>query len=126
MEIGKHKALNWIVIALMVMMPLRSVLAVTQAACDMHAQSLSVEIDHSMHAMHQANQPDQADTAVIHDCCDSAMHCNNECSVGTTVSFISPPTISLPTSTEAVIHTRVNDDLVFREITPPVRPPAYL
>jgi hypothetical protein len=118
--------LNWAVIMMMVMLPLRGVLALPLAACDMHETASHAAGDHGAHAMHHAAESVQTGTADASDCCDSAAHCGGDCGMGTGFSFIAPSVISVPSSTGPGIRSRVIDHLVFREITPPVRPPASL
>ena len=118
--------LNWAVVIMMVMLPMRGVLALTQAACDMHETASHAAGDHSAHEMHHAVESVQTETADATDCCDSAAHCGGDCGMGTVFSFIAPSVISVPSTTGPGVRSRVTDHLVAREIAPPVRPPAYL
>ena len=118
--------LNWVVVIMMVMLPMRGVLALPQAACDMHEMAFHAAGDHSAHEMHHAVEPVQTETANASDCCDSATHCAGDCGMGTGFSFIAPSIISVPSSTGSGVRSRVTDHLVAREIAPPVRPPANL
>ena len=121
-----RKMLNWVVIMMMVMLPVRSVLALPLAACDMHEAASHASGDHGAHAMHHAVESVRNGTADASDCCDSATHCGGDCGMGTGFSFIAPSVISVPSSIEHGIHSRFIDHLVFREIAPPFRPPANL
>jgi len=121
-----RKLLNWVVVIMMVMLPLRGGLALPQAACDMHEAASHAADDHSGHKMHHAVESVQTETADASDCCDSATHCGGDCGMGTGFSFMAPSIISVPSSTGPGVRSRVTDHLVARDIAPPVRPPANL
>ena len=110
---------------MMVMLPLRSVLAFDQTTCQMQGEASQEMVDHSMHMMFEVAQ---VDTNEIHNCCsDSGMTCsNNDCGMGMSVSFIMESANPVPALTKTSLRTHVNNILVLRELTPPTRPPAYL
>ncbi|MBT8129278.1 MAG: hypothetical protein KJP10_04745, partial [Gammaproteobacteria bacterium] len=97
-----------------------------QAPCDMHESASHEMGDHSMHMMHQMDESAQVEIAVSHDCCDSATHCGSDCGININVSFITQSVFALPALKKAAIHTSINSNLVFRELAPPIRPPAHL
>jgi hypothetical protein len=120
--------LNWLLIAMMVMLPLRSVMALAQTTCEMHGQA-SLEMEgHSMHTMHMMNEDAQADNGATQnrDCCKSGKTCTGDCCIGISVSFITQSAVLLPEFNEAAFNPLVNNSLVSRNLAPPVRPPANL
>jgi hypothetical protein len=117
--------LNWILIALLAMLPLRNVMALAQVNCEMHDQSSIEMIDHSMHAMHSSSSIDNRDAVVADNCCccDNGMDCTGDCSLGLSASLIMQPVITVPTINQSRLQTFISTSLVLREISPPVRPP---
>jgi hypothetical protein len=117
--------LNWVLIAMMVMLPLRGVMAFAQATCEMHGQATE---DRSMHMMHQMAEDVQigADESQNHDCCDSGISCTGDCGTGMSVSFITQSAVMLPALNKTAFNPFVNNNLVFRDLTPPLRPPENL
>jgi len=113
---------------MMVMLPLRSVMAFAQSTCEMHDQASQAVEDHSMHMMHQKAEDAQSDTGDSQnsDCCNSGITCTGDCSVGMSVSFITQSAVMLPALNETEFNPLVNNSLVFRDLTPPLRPPANL
>jgi len=120
--------LNWVLIAMMVMLPMRSVMAFAQSACEMHDQASQAVKGHNMHMMHQIAEDAQSDTAESqnHDCCDSNISCTGDCSTGMNVSFITQSAVMLPVLNKTAFNVLVSNNLVFRDLTPPLRPPANL
>jgi len=123
-----RNTMNWIIIAMMAMLPLRGVMASVQSNCDMHEQATQHVHDHSMHMAHQVDQAVQQQAADSADCCccDSAMQCATDCGIGSSVSIISLSSIVIPSLGAAVLRDHVATNLVFRELAPPIRPPANL
>jgi hypothetical protein len=122
--------LNWMLVALMVMLPLRNVSALEQVNCQMHDQS-SIEMnEHGMHGMHGVSDIADADTDANEQhnccCCDSGMNCNGNCSLGPAVSFIMQPAITVPLINGTAFHSCINSPLVLTEFSPPLRPPINL
>ena len=116
--------LNWLLITMMLMLPLRGALADNQTACQMHDEPYQEIVDHGMHVVPEAAQ---LGAAVFHDCCsDDEIACNSDCGMGMSVSFILQSIIDVPVLNKALPQTCVNNILVLRELPPPTRPPAYL
>jgi len=123
-----RSVLNWLLIAMMVMLPMRSVIAFAQSTCEMHDQASQAVKGHSMHMMHQIAEDAQSDTAESqnHDCCDSDITCTGDCSTGMSVSFITQSAVMLPVLNKTAFNVLVSNNPVFRDLTPPLRPPANL
>jgi len=120
----KRNILNWILVTMMVVLPLRGVQALDHSNCQMHDEASRVVNVHSMHMMSEATQVNTID---LHNCCDNSdVKCNSDCGIGTAVSFITQPAITLPALNETSFLAHVNNDLVFRDLAPPIRPPANL
>lgn len=119
-----QRILNWMLIALMVLLPLRVVWADVQSSCDMQDPSTEQHAEH-----HQHHSPD-ADQFVSVDsgdccCCDSGASCGADCGASTSVGVILPSGLDLSLPNTLSIRTKIVNGLVFREIRPPTRPPAY-
>lgn len=110
---------------MMVMLPLRSVMALDQSACEMYNEASQEVIDHSLHAMHLMDEGVQMDADESQNCCsDLSINCNSDCGIGMSVSFIMQSAITFPAQNETEFRTHVNNNLVFRDLAPPIRPPA--
>lgn len=120
--------LNWVLIAMMVMLPMRSVMAFVDTACEMHDQASQTVKGHGMHMMHQMDEDARIDADVSrnNDCCDSDVSCTGDCSTGVSVSFITQSAVMLPVLNKTAFNPLVSNHLVFRDPTPPLRPPANL
>lgn len=132
-NISTRNLLSWILVALMVMLPLRGVMAFDQASCQMHDPGNNSAVaemhDHSMHAMQ--GSPDDAGVATSsesHDCCccDGGMNCNGDCGIGLSASLIMQSVMTVPVLNRTAIRTQINNNLISRELIPPTRPPANL
>ena len=116
--------LNWFLIAMMVMLPLRSVLAFDQTSCQMQHETPRMMVDHSSHMMPDDVQgnPDKA-----HNCCsESGAACNNNCSSGMNLSFVFQKPVLITANYNSMLVANTSNDVLFRATTPPIRPPAYL
>jgi len=120
--------LNWILITMMVMLPLRAVLAIDQSSCQMHGESAQQFKGHHMHLRHMMSEAVQTDVADSHDCCccESSVSCYYDCGIGMSASFIMQHAMTVPVLNKASFRTHVENNLVFRELIPPTRPPAKL
>ena len=81
-----------------------------------------------MHMMHQMDEDARIDADVPrnNDCCDSDVSCTGDCSTGVSVSFITQSAVMLPVLNKTAFNPLVSNHLVFRDPTPPLRPPANL
>jgi hypothetical protein len=120
--------INWVLIAMLAMLPLRSVMAVVESTCELHDEVSQGAIDHDMHMVHMRLDDASIDTAESSDCCccESSMKCTSDCGIGTSASFIAQSAVLIPALNETVFQTHVKNDLVFRDLAPPIRPPASL
>lgn len=120
--------LNWVLIAMMLMLPLRGVMAVDETTCELHDQASTEVMGHNMHMAHLTADDVAIDAEQSNDCCccESSMNCTSDCGIGTSVPFISQSAIILPALNETAYHSHVDNDLIFRDLAPPVRPPASL
>jgi hypothetical protein len=117
--------LNWVLIVMMVMLPLRGVMAFAQSTCKMHDQAMEGHGMHMMHMMAEDVQID-ADESQNCDCCKGDITCSGDCSIGMSVSFITQSAVMLPALNKTAFNPLVNNNLVFRDLTPPLRPPENL
>jgi hypothetical protein len=116
--------LNWFLIATLVMLPLQTALAIDQS-CQEHEQVSQQPVGHHAHTGHETDH----DETVGSDnccCCESTMTCNADCGVGISASIIMQNALTVPVLNQPSFRTRVVNNLVFRELVPPTRPPAYL
>ena len=82
---------------MMVMLPMRGVIALDQSACEMHNEASQEVVDHSLHAMHLMTEGAQIDANEPQDCCsDLSMNCNSDCGIGMSVSLIMQSAITFP------------------------------
>lgn len=123
-----HNILNWMLIVLMALLPLRNVMALEQVNCQMHEQSSIEMTAHGMHAMHDMSGIADVDANEQHNCCccDSGMSCSGDCNLGLAVSFIMQPAITVPEIDGTTFHASINSPLALTEFSPPIRPPASL
>jgi hypothetical protein len=117
---------NWILIALMVVMPLRAVMALERVNCEMHDAAIATSHDHSMHMMHDMNdqvQPLATDQQTC-CCCDGTVSCTSDCAAGLSVSLLLPSSVVLPERNRPLYRSMMANKPVFRDPSPPLRPPA--
>ena len=110
---------------MMVMLPLRGVVAFEQTECDMHDQAAQMMHDHSMHQLDDAMQVDVAESENC-CCCDTDTLCTMDCGIGTGASIIVQSVPMMPSLSGSVLHPSIDHNLVFRELSPPIRPPSSL
>lgn len=120
--------LNWLLIVLMALLPLRNATAFEQVNCQMHDQSSMEMSGHDMHAMHGMSHMDSSDTTAPDNCCccDNGMSCNGDCGLGLGASFIVQSAITVPVISDTTCRIHINATLVFRDVSPPIRPPENL
>ena len=136
----KHYILNWLLITVMVMLPLRGALASELADCQMkHEQSDKEQhqtmIDHSAHMMSgsvQAGAGDAVEKSAAtpggdpHQCCDDkGMMCNNDCASMMSMSFVIHSASSIDARYHSVLTAQTTTDVLLRALPPLERPPAY-
>ena len=124
--------LNWFLIAMIVMLPLRGVLALDRASCEMHDEASQIEQGHAMHMAGHVTMHMQEDVdlkAAGSDdccCCDKSMQCSSHCGPGAGASVIIQSAFTVPELKRVTLRTHVNSGLIFRDPEPPVRPPENL
>lgn len=113
---------------MMAMLPLRSSMVFAQTTCEMHDQASQLVEDYSMHMMHLMAEDTQIDNGESQnsDCCDSDITCTSDCGMGMSVSFIIQSAVTLPALNKAAFNALVNNNLVLRDLAPPIRPPTNL
>ncbi len=124
-----RKLFHWALIVILAMAPLRGVMAMG-SDCDMSETSHQSMVDQTMHTMHNSDDvsPGHDSLSQSQDCCccDTAMACNSDCGVGISFSFIVQDIVTTVSIDHSRLVARVQDDLLMRAPTPPIRPPAYL
>jgi hypothetical protein len=117
---------KWILIALMVAMPLRAVMALERVNCEMHDADTASAHDHSMHMMHDMNDQVQplATEQQTCSCCDGTASCTSDCAAGLSVSLLLPSSVVLPERNRQLYRSLMANKPVFRDPSPPLRPPA--
>ena len=129
-----RNTINWLIIAMMVVLPVRAVNAFAQFACETPEQAAEVMHDHSMHMMqetrtqhemHVMPETVQTDSAAC-CCCDGDVSCSGDCAAGAGASFVMPAMIRVPVVHGSEIRTHVAVDPLSRDQSPPTRPPASL
>ena len=120
-----QRILNWMLIALMVMLPLRLVWADVESSCDRQDPSAEQYATHHMHHSHDIDQYDGVDSGDC-CCCDNGTSCGSDCGFSYNVGVILSSGLDLSLSNTFSIRTKIVTDLVFRDLSPPTRPPAFL
>ena len=113
---------------MLAMLPLRNVMAADESTCELHDQASMELADHGMHMAHVMIEDIAIDAEESNDCCCCAgsMSCTSDCGIGTSVPLISQSAMNLPLSNGTAFYTHVSNNLVIRDLAPPVRPPASL
>ena len=114
--------IHWVLIAMLAILPYRSVMAM-DIGCDMNATASQAMHDHSLHMM--------ADTTVdsdqSHNCCDDRnMACTSDCGAGINLSFVIQKPALFTANYHSVSGASTSKNVLVRAPTPPIRPPAYL
>jgi hypothetical protein len=117
---------NWVLIALLIMLPLRGVIALERIDCGMQAAEAASVHDHSMHMKHGVSDQVQPLTTEKHACCccDVGTSCSNDCAAGLGVSLIMQSSVVLPERNRPVYRSLIGNKPVIRDPSPPLRPPA--
>ena len=140
-----HNLLRYVLIILLMLAPLRSVLASQLMACgmDMSAVAEDVAISTSSsvraaqvseHCQHmQKMAADNAETEVVSDsdhlmkrCCDSNSACSADCHFSITLSLFLPRADYSPVLLGTGIFENISTTPIVRELAPPSRPPLSL
>jgi len=131
-NIEHRKLLNYVLIILLMVAPLRGVVA---AHCDMVKMSMQ-EMDvssntivmhapmmHDMSAM-QSTGSVPADTSKHHCCDDASASCSGVCDLGISFSLMLQEISYSPVYKSSFNSVPFTSKILFRELTPPSRPPA--
>lgn len=147
MNIIHYKPLHYVLIILLMLAPLRGVMAVQQSHCDMEDMPMSASANDSMsghdmsgHAMHgmspleftavpvhmTADQP-QTDQSTSNEqccCCDSG--CAANCDMSISASMVMNASAYSPVFINTSNSISYTSEILVRALTPPSRPPANL
>ena len=114
--------IHWVLIAMLAILPYRSVMAM-YSGCDMNDEASQAMQDHSLHMM--ADMPVYSDQS--HDCCDDRnMACTSDCGAGMNLSFVIQKPALFTANYHSVLVASASNNVLVRAPTPPIRPPAYL
>ena len=138
MNIKHYKFLRYLLIILLMITPLRSVMAEQGSHCDMDdmpgMSSTAITSNTMANQMHMS----QADNAQVdidapqykqmqHECCccdgDS---CANNCDMGLSISILMQDSAFSPVFVSASYIKLFSSDILARALTPPTRPPLKL
>ena len=114
-------------IILMMVAPMRSVLAEQGSHCDMEDMSAMSQV--SSHQVHLSQSDvDEPILADIHSqcCCCDGDSCAGSCDMGMAVSILMRDSIFRPVFTTASNATSYSPEILARALTPPTRPPLKL
>ena len=133
MNIKLYKLLRYALIILLMIAPLRSIAA---APCDMTEVNVSsgsadvrIEMSHAVTMVHDmtamlASDSSQAGMTKGYNCCDDiSINCSAACDLGISVSLILQETSYSPVYKNSFKVTSISSKVLFRELTPPSRPP---
>lgn len=128
MDNSTRKLFYGFLVILLAIAPVRGVMAANFSGCEMMVDDASLHSSMTgMDSRMAGHSPmvDQNKTKVP-DCCDNKMACNNDCVTGLSVSVITQPAFHIPILHTVNIRTLTHPASIFREQTPPARPPAIL
>lgn len=127
-NIKYSKLLHYVLIVLLMIAPLRGVVA---AHCEMEAMNTSSgavmhgTMAHGMSAMHPSGSM-PADMSK-HQCCDdTSINCSIVCDLGLSFTLVPQATTYSPAYKISFKPDALSSTILFRELTPPSRPPAIL
>ena len=140
MNIKHYKPLHYLLIILLMLTPLRAVMAVQSSHCDMAemdmdvtALSISMAMPVQHHEMHDMSSGEMSAIQVSDDqsagnqqccCCDS--DCASNCDMSVTASLHMQASSYSPVYINTSNTTSFNSEVLVRALTPPSRPPAKL
>ena len=111
--------------------PLRSVMAMQQAHCDMgnhiagkNADSSTVISDHTgNHDMMAMSMAASSSVQNSPDCCSGKSICSSDCDMSISVSLLMQESSYIPNFTDVPGSVALTTGLIKKEFTPPFRPP---
>ena len=126
MNIKHYKSLRYVLIILLMFSPLRSV---TAAPCDMadmdDSSHSTVMMTHDMSTMLSADSMHPEVNG--YNCCDDiSINCTGGCDLVINASLLMQETLYAPVYTNSFKSLASSSKTLFRELTPPSRPPANL
>ncbi len=126
MNIKHYKSLHYVLIILLMLAPLRSVMA---APCDMASMDDSsndaVMMAHDMSSMLSVDS--KYSEVNDYNCCDDiSFSCTGGCDLVINASLLMQETFYAPVYTNSFKSLASSSRTLFREITPPLRPPENL
>ena len=126
-----YKLLHYVLIILLMFTPFSGVVA---AHCDMEEMDASssstvmpgsVILAHDMSTMLSTDAMSSEMNA--HGCCDDlSFNCSAGCDLGVNVSLVMQETSYAPVYKDSFKSVVISSKILFRELTPPSRPPANL
>ena len=126
MHLNKRYLIHWMLIAMLAIMPYRSVMAM-ESGCETSDTATRGMVDHSMHMamdmqMEHSTDPAEDDCC----CCDAAMACNSDCSSGIPFSFVIQQLQPVAGNYRSSLIALTDNEVLLRAPSPPIRPPANL
>ena len=133
MKIKHNKLLHYVLIILLVLAPVRSVMAMQQMNCDMDSSKMPISMAMTasdvsvskIHASHDMSSMTQND-ANQHSCCDQGDSCISNCDMGVSVSLFIQTSAYSPLLLNVAEAENISSAPIIRELTPPSRPPLKL
>ncbi len=138
MNIKDKKLLHYVLIILLMIAPLRGVVATQCNMGDMGEMDISsssdvmpgsvilaYDMEHDMSAMLSADS--KTSEMNEHGCCDDAsVNCSGACDLGVNISLVLQETSFAAVYQNSINSVLISSKTLFRELTPPSRPPANL
>ena len=125
MNINYHKLLHFLLITFLMMAPLRGVLADHCDMAGMGDMDMSEMMSHDM-SESMIDDSMQSDINEYNCCEDISANCSDACDIGVNVSLLLQHTQYLPVYNNSFSLNSLSYKTLFRELTPPSRPPASL
>ncbi len=131
MNLKRYNLLRYLLVILLIIAPLRSVLAEQGSHCDMANMSAEMATDsiHHMHHMEQASshtgKTEQA--PLSHNCCCcEGNSCASNCEMSVSASIFMQASSYVPVFVSAADTVLYSSDVLARALAPPSRPPLNL
>ncbi|NOQ70185.1 MAG: hypothetical protein GQ573_08770 [Gammaproteobacteria bacterium] len=134
MNIKDNKLLHYVLIILLMIAPLRGVVATQCNMGDMGEMDISSAsavmlssaiLAHDMSAMLSTDS--KISEMNEHGCCDDAsVNCSGACDLGVNISLVLQETSFAAVYQNSINSVLISSKTLFRELTPPSRPPANL